>query len=129
MKLDVATFVKVKEPARDGKFSFFGGWNLGGGVSLGIFPNLRITGREGKKLMLAKWGRGNCVNSSDGKITWEYFFQHRDAPLVYFTIYDFKGCISCGFGIHQELARALNKSYAEKLNRMLAHLVAFSLGG
>jgi len=126
-------FKRVPKPRRDGKFSFFSGANLGNGVQLGIYPGLRLTSAEGRRKVAAKFGRATRIQPGrgDGKVTWEYFFTHPDFPLVYFTLYDWKGGLSCGLGIHQDLYRTINKSYAEKINEKLTDLVnyAYNYGG
>lgn len=119
-------FKRVKEPSRDGKFNFFGGASLGNGVKLGIYPGLRLTSAEGRRKVAEKFGRATRIQSGDGKVTWEYFFTHPDFPLVYFTLYDWKGGLSCGLGIHQDLYRTMTPAYAEKINEKLTDLVNYT---
>ncbi len=110
-------------------FSFFGGSSQAG-VRLGVSAPW-ITSAEGKARFKKNLGVGrvNRCPSGDGKVTWEEYFSHPDHPNVIFTIYDWKGGMSCGFGIHKSLYGKMEAPYAEKLNRALATLVAFTLGG
>lgn len=119
-------FKRVKINPNYGTHSFFGGSSCNG-VRLGVSAPY-ITSAEGKKRVRAKFGSVGRVPSGDGKVTWECYFTHPDTPGVYFTIYDWKGAMSCGFGISNSIYQAMEKSYAEKLNRMLAELVNYALG-
>jgi hypothetical protein len=108
-------------------WSFFGG-HSGGGIRLGVSAPC-ITSAEGKKRFRAKFGSTTRCPSGDGKVTWEDYFSHPDTPGVIFTIYDWKGGMSCGFGINQVILDRMTSVYAEKLNRMLAELVDYAVGG
>lgn len=109
--------------------SFFGGSSMGG-IRLGVSAPW-ISSAEGKKRFKTALGISRVAScpSGDGKVTWEEYFSHYDTPGVIFTIYDWKGGMSCGFGIPVDLYGKMEALYAEKLNRMLAQLVAFTLGG
>jgi hypothetical protein len=90
-----------------------------------------ITSAEGKARFKKNLGVGRVAScpSGDGKVTWEEYFSHPDTPGVIFTIYDWKGGMSCGFGISNVILGSMEAPYAEKLNQMLAQLVGFTLGG
>lgn len=123
-------FKRVKGLERNPRYSFFGGSNLGNGVSLGITGSFRgMTSSEGKKLIRAKFGSArNLGPDGDGKVTWEYYFTHWDAPGIVFTVYDWKGGLSCGFGIPMDVEAHITKPYADKLNRMLTELTDYCFG-
>lgn len=110
-------------------YSFFGGSSRAG-FRLGVSAPY-ITSAEGKARFKTALGIGRVATrrSGDGKVTWEEYFSHPDTPGVIYTIYDWKGGMSCGFGISNALYEKIEAPYAEKLNRMLAQLVAFTLGG
>jgi hypothetical protein len=110
-------------------YSYFGGSSVAG-VRLGVTAPY-ITSAEGKKRVKKnlKIARVSSRPSGDGKVTWEEYFSHPDTPGVIFTIYDWKGGMSCGFGISNVILGSMEAPYAEKLNQMLAQLVGFTLGG
>lgn len=123
-------FKRVKEPTRDGKFNFFGGSSMGDGIRLGNWGlGLQLTSADGRRKVAEKFGRATKVQSGDGKVTWEYFFTHPDFPLVFFTLYDYKGGVSAGLGIHQDLYRDMTKEYSDKINARLTELVNYTYGG
>jgi hypothetical protein len=123
-------FKRLRDYEPDYKdWSFFGGSSCHG-VRLGV-STPTISSSEGKARFKKALGlkRVYSCPSGDGKVTWEEYFEHPDTPGVVFTIYDWKGGMSCGFGIHNGVYRSMSALYAEKLNRMLAQLVSFTLGG
>jgi hypothetical protein len=120
--------LKGYEPDYSG-YSFFGGSSCNG-VRLGVSAPC-ITSAEGKRRFKAALGiaRVTSCPSGDGKVTWEEYFSHPDTPGVIFTIYDWKGGMSCGFGIANAIYENIEPAFAERLNRMLAQLVSGCLGG
>lgn len=110
-------------------YSFFGGSSRQG-VRLGVSAPW-VTSAEGKARFKKALGisRVSSCPSGDGKVTWEEYFSHPFHPGVIFTIYDWKGGMSCGFGISNALYEKIEAPYAEKLNQMLAQLVSITLGG
>ena len=110
-------------------YSYFGGHSAAG-IRLGVSAPY-ITSAEGKARFKKALGVSRVAScpSGDGKVSWEEYFSHPDTPGVIFTIYDWKGGMSCGFGISKAILNSMEASYAEKLNRMLAQLVSFTLGG
>jgi hypothetical protein len=125
--LDFKRLSGYKPDYRD--WSFFGG-HSGGGIRLGVSAPY-ISSAEGKARFKKALGVSRVAScpSGDGKVTWEEYFSHPDTPGVIFTIYDWKGGMSCGFGINKVIMDRMTPVYAEKLNRMLAQLVSFTLGG
>ena len=111
-------------------YAFFGGSSRPGGIRLGVSAPY-VTSAEGKRRFKKNLGIGRVASCpcGDGKVTWEEYFSHPETPGVIFTIYDWKGGMSCGFGIINTLYEKIEAPYAEKLNRALASLVAFALGG
>lgn len=109
-------------------WSFFGA-HSGNGIRLGVSAPW-ITSAEGKARLKKNLGFSRVTKcpSGDGKVTWEEYFSHSDAPGVIFTIYDWKGAMSCGFGINQVILDRMTSVYAEKLNRMLAGFICYALG-
>jgi len=100
------------------RYSFFGGSSRNG-VSLGV-QHPRITRAEAKKKLREKYGPSD-YETGDGKVTFEYMFTNSQFPNVYFRIYDYKGYMSCGFGVPQDLE--LNQQNANELNAILTRLV------
>lgn len=124
-------FKKIDRPEHNPRYSFFGGASLGGGVQLGIYGSWRgMSSRDGKKLMKEKFGRGyNLGSGGDGKVTWEYYFTHWETPGIIYTVYDWKGGLSCGLGIPGDVYSNIDKRFAEKVNGLLTELTDYCFGG
>jgi hypothetical protein len=109
-----------------GTHSFFS-WSSRRGFKLGISIPFCPANAEAKRRIRAKFGNLDRVSSGDGKMTWELYFTHHDTPGIYYTIYDWKGSLSCGFGVANDIYKVMEKSYADTLNRYLTALMAFAL--
>jgi len=122
-------FKKINRPEYNPRYSFFGGANLGNGVQLGIYGNWRgMSSSEGKKRMKEKFGRANKIESGDGKVTWEYYFTHWETPGIIYTVYDYKGGLSCGLGIPNDVYGNIEPRFAEKVNALLTELTDYAFG-
>ena len=68
-----------------------------------------------------KYGLPNSGAIDDYKMTFEYVFRSNKFPAVYYTIYDYKGYMSCGFGV--PLNMKISKKTGEILNSELQKLL------
>jgi hypothetical protein len=104
-------------------YSFFGK-SYCDGLDLGIQYPFDVTDvRKAKKLLRQKFGTPSRDESGDGKVTFEYVFTSQRLPGIYFTVYDYKGCMSCGLGVPNDFTR--NADIVKMINDELTNLIKY----
>jgi len=98
---------------------FFGKSYRGKDIVLGV-NHPPIEPERALYILNAKFGKWNGY-IDNYKVTFEYIFKTDIYDNIYFTIYDYKGCMSCGMGIPKDLE--VTKEGAEKINKTLAALL------
>ncbi len=100
--------------------SFFGGWGKAD-VELCV-KHPWIEPERALYILNARFGKWN--GDIDGyKQTFEYVFEAEKVKDVYFTVYDYKGQMCCGFGIKNDKLDKLTKTEAERLNKSLEEVL------
>lgn len=99
---------------------------FGAGQGLGV-RGPSMSGEKALHILKDKYGPPIEVDSSDGKVTWEYHFITKSIPGVKFRIYDYKGYLSNGFGIPKKME--LTQEKVARINHGMISLLreAFSL--
>lgn len=115
---DEFVFVPNQQVIKSPKYSFFGVLSHKD-IQLGV-SHPKISCTLAKKILSKKYGPSK-YEYGDGKTTFEYTFINTQFPNVYFRIYDYRGSMSCGFGIPDDLV--LTPQIAAKLNSILARLI------
>jgi len=118
-----------KELKKIGKipYSTFGG-RYGGGIKLGVdlLDIVDVEAPDALYLLNKKYGSPNSNRIDDYKMSFEYVFKSNKFKGVFYRIYDYKGYMSSGFSIPENLE--ISKEKAEKMNKELSELIkeAFS---
>jgi hypothetical protein len=90
--------------------SFVGG-SAKDDVYLGVrHPPMLV--EEAKEKLRENFGDEDVMEESD-KVTFEYTFTSSKCPNVFFRIYDYKGCMSCGLGVPHD------KKYTQRMAKII----------
>jgi len=96
-------------------------WKNGKQLGLDFEEIPDISADVGLYILNKRYGRYNQTKIDPYKQTFEYVFHSNKLDDVYYTIYDYKGYMSCGFGIPK--TAELTEDFVNTLNNELRELI------
>lgn len=96
-------------------------WKDGKQLGLDFEEIPDIPADVGLYILNKRYGRYNKTEIDTYKQTFEYVFHSNKLEDVYYTIYDYKGYMSCGFGIPK--TAELTEDFVNTINSELRELI------